>query len=392
MDEDEQLRDLMLAVDLPPTGADIGLAKATGRQRARRRTIVAGAAAMLVVVSGTGYFALGGIRQGVGPQAQAGQAQEGPVAGCSVDILDAPAGGSAEATAVDPTGRTIVGTVRTAAGQSNAVRFEGGRAVPYAGAAGTVVAINANGLLIGYDDVDQASHMLGWTYHNGKKSMLAKLDGYDYVFPTAVNSRGDVVGAAMGDANDDTVPVLWPADKPGTVRTLAMPAGFGTPNTGGSQAVGVAEDGTVVGVARGAPIRWTPDGTPSALPTPAGDRYGAPSALRGHYAYGSVNANDENRNVAVRWDLGSGVMKVLEGAPYDVADGTPGGWSITMGGDYREPTRITPDGTVEKLPLPRGMLPAPKGTGVIAHSISDDGATITGATWGDQRRPVIWHC
>ncbi|HZM80058.1 MAG TPA: hypothetical protein VFC19_30355 [Candidatus Limnocylindrales bacterium] len=391
MYDDEQLRELMLAVEVPRTSADIARAKATGRRRARRNRIAIGVVVILAI-SGTTYFALDRTHSNAGQQFQPAQSRTSPVVGCTVEVLEVPAGGRARAVAVDPAGRTIVGTVYNAQGQGNAVRFEGGRSFPYSGATGSAVAINADGLLVGYDDVDQASHTLGWTYRDGTKSMLAKLNGFLYTIPIGVNARGDVVGAAIGDALDDTRPVLWPADKPGTVRQLAVPTGFGERDTIDSRAIGVADDGTIVGSAHGAPIRWAPDGTPSALPVPPGYRYATVEALRGRYVYGWVNVIDSNRNAAVRWDLDNDTMKVLEGAPYDVTDGTPDGWTLTSGGDTREPARITPDGAVELLPLPQGELPARTGMEVLANAISDDGATIAGATWSDDQRPVIWRC
>ncbi|WP_326999868.1 hypothetical protein OHA72_32635 [Dactylosporangium sp. NBC_01737] len=385
MHEDEHLRDLMLAVDVPPTTADIGLAIATGRRQARRGSIVAGAAAALVVAAGTTY-ALGVTAPGGGDRGvQAGPPTDASYADCTVDVLDVT--GPAGSPAVDPAGRTVVGTVGGVV-----VRFDDGRAVPYPGATGEVVAVNDAGVIAGYDEVDQASHMLAWTYRNGTKTMLAKLPGYDYTFPTAVNARGDVVGGAMGEANDDTVPVLWPADQPGKVRALAMPAGYGHPNTGGSQAVGLTDDGVVVGNVHGAPVRWSPDGTPSLLPTPPGHEYATVMVLRGGIVYGMAAVIGENRVVALRWDMGIDLVTVLVGVPYDVTDGTPGGWMITTGGDYNQPTRVTPQRTVERLPLPPGVLLPPNGPGAVATTISDDGRTITGATAADDRRPLVWHC
>ncbi|MEV4516592.1 hypothetical protein AB0K00_47540 [Dactylosporangium sp. NPDC049525] len=387
MDEDDYLRDLMLAVDVPPTTADIGLAIATGRRQARRGTIVAGAAAAALVVAAGTTYALGVAPTGGGGRGvQAGPPTDASYADCTVDQLEVT--GPAGIPAVDPAGRVIVGTVG-----GTAVRFDNGRTVPYPGATGQVVAVNNAGVIVGYDEVDQASHGLAWTYHNGTKTMLAKLAGYDYSFPTAVNARGDVVGAAMGEANDDTVPVIWPADRPGTVRALAMPAGYGEPNTGGSQAVGLTDDGHVVGNVRGAPTRWSPDGTPALLPTPPGHEYATVTALRGAIVFGMAAVTGENRVVAIRWDLGLDQVTVLVGVPYDVTDGTPGGWAITTGGDYNQPTRVTPQRTVEQLPLPPGVLLPPNGPGAVAYSISDDGRTITGATATDgNRRPLIWHC
>ncbi len=387
MHDQERLRELMLAVDVPPTNADIQRAKATGRRRARRNRVAIGVAAMLAV-SGTAYLTANSVgRQPMPP----GQLPSGPVADCTFDVVQVPAGSQARAVAVDPAGQTVVGTIYTAQWQGNAVRFEDGRIVPYPGATGNAVAISADGLLVGYDEVDQESHTLAWTYRDGKKTMLAKLDGFLYTVAEAVNARGDVVGAAMGDALDDTVPVIWPAETPGTVRRLAVPAGFGEPRTTDSRAVGVSDDGTVVGSAHGAPIRWAPDGTPSALPVPAGYRHARPAALRGHYVYGSVNVVAEHRNAAVRWDLTDGTMKVLDGVPENVTDGTPGGWSLTTGDDSRQPARVTPDGDAESLPRPQSGSAA-TGMDVFASSISDDGATIAGTTGGAKPRPVIWHC
>jgi hypothetical protein len=323
------------------------------------------------------------VMDNVGGQVPVGQAPSGQGIGCTVEVVTIPAGSQGRAVAVDPSGRTIVGTVYDAQGRGNAVRFEDGRAVAYPGASGNAVAVNAGGLLVGYDDVDEASHTLGWTYRDGKKSMLPKLAGFPYTVPIGVNARGDVVGAAMGDGLDDTVPVLWPADKPGTVNQLAVPNGFGERGTSDARAVAIGEDGTVVGSVHAAAIRWAPDGTASALPVPDGFRFGRPVSLQGRYVYGSGSFFAERRNVAVRWDLADGTMKVLEGVPDDIADGTAQGWSVTNGGDSREPVRVTPEGNAEKLPVPR--------TGALANAISDDGATIAGVVWDDPR-PLIWHC
>jgi hypothetical protein len=101
-----------------------------------------------------------------------------------------------------------------------------------------------------------------------------------------------------------------------------------------------------------------------------------------------------NRVEAVRWQLSSGEVMVLRGAPSDLVDGTPTGWAVTGGGDERAPARVAAPGTVELLPLPAGGQPYPAGAGAFAASVSDDGTVITGATGtgtGD-RRPLIWRC
>ncbi|MET7420115.1 hypothetical protein [Dactylosporangium sp. NPDC005555] len=387
MSEDERLRDLMLAVEVPPTTADIGLAIATGRrQAARRGTTLAGAAAALALAGGTAY-ALGVTPSpgGSGGAPTGQQPQGAPFAACTVDTVDV--GVPTGIPVVDPAGRLIVATAG-----GTAARLADGAFTPYTSATGQVVAVNAAGTVVGYDEVDEASHMLAWTYRDGTKTPLAKLTGYAYTVPTAVNARGDVAGYAMGEANDDSVPVVWPADRPGTVRALAVPAGYGEPGTSGSQAAGIGDDGTAVGNVRGAATRWSPDGTPALLPVPPGHDLTIATAMRGGHAYGLARVVGADRNSALRWDLTAGTVTVLTGAPDDITDGTPTGWAITTGGDYNQPTRIAPDGTVERLPLPPGLQLPPKGPGAVAASISDDGTTITGATATTDRHLLIWHC
>ncbi|MFF5227785.1 hypothetical protein [Dactylosporangium sp. NPDC000521] len=387
MTTEEELRDLLLAVEVPPTTADIGLAIATGRrQAARRGAILAGAAAALVVAGGTAY-ALGATAPDTHRDTPTAQGpQDPPFAACTLDTIQVP--GAPGTPVVDPSGRHVVGSVGGIAS-----RITDGQAVPYPGAFGEVVAVNVDGLIAGYDDTVGSSQQLAWTYHDGAKTMLPKLAGYPYTTPTAVNARGDVVGYASGESGDDNVPVLWPADRPGTVVALSMPPGFGEPGTGGSHASGVSDDGTVVGVVRGVAVRWLHDGSARLLPLPPGYEGAQVVAVRGTFAYGWAAVTGGNRVVPVRWFLPSSSDDpafVMAGAPFDIVDGTPTGWSITGGGDLREPVRIAPDGTVKRLPLPPGVRPLPAGRGAGARSISDDGRTVTGAT-GD-RRLLIWHC
>jgi uncharacterized membrane protein len=376
----EKIRELMRAVSVPPTGADIGLAKATGRRRKRNQRMMTGALALLIAGSGT-YFAVDGLRPGRGQQSATGQTQFG----CTVEVLDVPSGSRGRALAVDSSGQIVAGSLYNSQWQASAVRFVDGRTVRYPELTGTVVALNTEGLIVGYDDADSQSHTLGWTYHDGKKSMLVSPAGYQYTRPIDVNARGDIVGTAFRDALDDSVPVLWPADKPGTVQELAVPDGFGDQKVSSAQAVGVTDDGTVIGNVRGVPVRWAVGGIPSVLPVPVEHRYASVSVVRGRYAYGSVQLAAAERNAAARWDLQSGQIKVHENGPADVADGTSDGWSVSAPSADWAPMLISPDGLAEPLPLPQG-LPA------AAFAMSDDGKTIVGATGTGDPQPVIWHC
>jgi hypothetical protein len=202
--------------------------------------------------------------------------------------------------------------------------------------------------------------------------------------PQGINARGDVVGYAMGDALDLSIPVLWPADRPGTVVKLKLPSGVGVKGVVMSRATGIGDDGTIVGVVKGAPVRWKPDGTGSALPLPSSDNNGGyVNGVRGTVAFGIFYGKGVVE--LLRWDLTAGTVTSLGADSGSLLSGTSSGWVVTWGEDHNPAARISPGG--QRIPLTQ-----PSGGGAIAVSVSDDGATIVGFVAGTTKRPVVWHC
>ena len=288
-------------------------------------------------------------------------------------------GGHARVRATDPSGRYIVG-FRLAGEKSTVVLWTDGERRDLA-VDGSPVAVNANGVIVGYSGSDDTSS--AWIYRDGHATPLPKPTGYGGTMVLGVNTRGDAVGYAMQGALDRNVPVYWPADQPGTVRKLTVPSNLGDHSMSAMRASGINDDRTIVGWARGVPVRWTPDGAPHALPLPGGYTMGTPQHVRGRYAYGNAGRIGDGRLPVVRWDLVAGTATVVVDGVFQVADGTPTGQ--TLAGDLESADElIEPDGTRMRLPEPEETI--------MAWSISDDGKTIVGSAGPEGDTPVIWRC
>ena len=385
MYEEAELHDLMVALDVPPTRADVQKAIATGRRRDRRRTVFGAAAAVLVVAGAAGYLSTQvhrDTRPGPPPAGPPSVAAP-PPPGCVVETYPIPAGRSdGSVNAVDDNGGHLVGALYTG-DVATPVAWKDGKPVPLAGATGTPVAVNTNGVVAGFQ-TNQQDEYQAWIWHDGQFTMLAKVKGYKWTMPLAINAKGDVVGYAMGDALDINAPVLWPAGKPGTVVKLRLPAGVGAKGVSMSRATGIDEHGTIVGVVKGVPVRWLADGTAKALPLPAADNNGGyVNAIRGRFAFGVFYGKSTVE--VVRWDLTTGTVTSLGADSGGMLSGTFGGAVVTWGEAGNPAARITPDG--KRIPLA-----APKGGPGVAVATSGDGTTIVGFSASDRHQPVVWHC
>jgi hypothetical protein len=388
-----ELRHLMAAIDVPPTRADVQQAMVDGRRRSRNRAVVGAAVAVLVVAGGV--VAVTQVNRPSSatpvPATPASKA-----AGCTVETYKVPEKWTAGTIdAIDDTGRYLVGTLSTGTVRTP-VRWQHGVPAPLAGATGSAGPVNSSGVVAGAD-IDENDHLLGWVWKNGKMTRLAAPSGYLWTVPQGINARGDVVGFATS-ALYVSIPVLWPADHPGTVVKLQMPAGLGASHANFSRATGIDEHGTIVGVILGRPVRWSADGlaTPLPLPGPAptsgGGDAGTVGAIRGHFAFGTFYAkpagstlNDKSLVTAVRWDLRAGTVTSLAVGHFNGVSGAATGGAVTWNDDPNPSARITPDGRL--IPLNQ-----PSGGGALALEMSADGSTIIGQTRGDSSRPVVWHC
>jgi len=146
-----------------------------------------------------------------------------------------------------------------------------------------------------------------------------------------------VVGNSIGDG---WRPVVWPANRPGTVRALPLPAGL--PN--GALAAGIDEDGSVTSVLSpyppGTPYLWPARGIPHALPVPAGSEGGTADAIQGGMVAGNVFAGNATRPAL--WNLATGGFTLHEavdtGAVSVNGRGTIGGGGAIIHADGRVST------------------------------------------------------
>jgi probable HAF family extracellular repeat protein len=374
-----ELRALMTTVDVPPTKADVGRAIATGRRRSRRQAVFGAAAAVLVV---TGSFAaVQQFTKGSAPvpiPAAPPSAAKAPPPGCDVETYAS----NGSVNAVDDSGQYLVGAVYTG-NTPSPVRWRDGKPTPLNGTTGTPTAVNGSGVVVGFDSNDQDQYQ-GWVWHDGQMTRLGKAAGYKWTMPMAINARGDIVGYAMGDALDVNTPVLWRADRPGTAVKLKLPSGVGVSGVGMSRATGIGDDGTIVGVAKGAPVRWRPDGTGSALPLPSANNNGGyVNTIRGHFAVGVFYGKGFVH--LVRWDLTAATVTSLGSDSGGLLSGTADGGMVTWGDDKDPAARITPDG--HRIPLTQ-----PDAGAAIATAVTADGTTIVGFTAGTTHHPLVWHC
>lgn len=145
--------------------------------------------------------------------------------------------------------------------------------------------------------------MDAFTYRSGRFTMLPAPNPGDETEAFAINSRGDVVGRSWNP--DGHRLVVWPADRPGTVRVLNGPDG----QPAEALASDIDEDGTVVGyllpLPPGDPYVWPADGRPYPLPRPEGSSGGV-AAIRLGVVAGSVFEDSAQAPTPTVWNLRTG--------------------------------------------------------------------------------------
>jgi uncharacterized membrane protein len=385
MDENE-LKGLMLAVEVPPSPADVQQAMATGRRRNRGRALLA-AGAGVAVFAAIGTFVVTEPMR-AGPHGTSGTpdatAPAQAKSRCVPTLLETPGGAPGTVMTIDPDGTQIGG--RLDVNPPQAILWRDGKVVDLpAGATGTIADVVGD-TVVGYSTTP-ADESTGWVWRDGKVTTLAKVKGYPWTRPHAVNAKGVIAGWVHGTSPDDTVPVTWSSD--GTVHRLQLPAY--RPGERSGTARDIADDGTIVGEAGGFPMLWWPDGTPEGLGTPWGDenKSGIAWAIAGRYVYGSGDG------VETRWVLQDGSLFSTASLPdageFGARAGTADGTALLAGDGLQKPAgRI---GLDDKGPVPIDELRGPDGEMTMASAISTDGNTIGGTILGGGRgRPTIWRC
>lgn len=332
------------------------------RARARRHTLFATA------------LAAGLLIPLVPAAAQAAPATGAPT--CQMIALPTPEGTVSSVNGADPTGRYMVGDASTGYPDYvfTGLLWKNGRLTEIDASSLQHVMlsmedVNRHGVAVGERTTDYGSfHKDAFIYRDGRFTMLpAPIQGAS-TDAVAINSRGDVVGNVTGAV------VVWPANRPGTVRVLTQPDGWTN-----ATATDVDEDGTVVGYVGGfppgTPYVWPAVGTPHPLPIPAGSEGGTADAIRLGMVAGNVfppPTGPVNATAPTLWNLRTGSFTIRS----DVAAGafSVNRWGTIGGGG----AIIHADGRV-----------VPILSGAFVNAMTDRGVGA-GTTTYAMGQAVIW--
>ncbi|QWF85116.1 hypothetical protein [Amycolatopsis sp. CA-230715] len=250
----------------------------------------------------------------------------------------------------------------------------------------TTTGVNRGGTVVGMAYQTPNGFPSAIRSRDGKLERLPELPGADASRAEGVNDAGDIVGGVETtvDGSPYWNPVIWPADKPGTVVKLA-----GLPATEAS-ATGIDQDGTVLvevddpGGNR-VPYLWK-DGKARKLSFPG-------------KGYDVVTRGISNGRVIGQVDYPSGssggVLWERDGKPKAMKQG------VDIEGLNRDGQIVgrTEDPSwhvfgVWKLTALDSTLRYSADHGLDLHVSSDDG-TIAGRTWkfpGGYDEPTVWKC
>jgi hypothetical protein len=423
-DEEDDGRLLLLPLrgdeGLPPgpSRVDVAAVMATGRRRVRvRRLIGAGcAAAAVLAVAAAVPVAADALRRPGPPVAQPAPATGGPTAAptgerpagaaaaptsCAVDELPpGPGADEATASAVDPSGRHIVGRDYRRGTAFGALTWQDGRPVPVdlSGVDQQLAAVNSAGAAVGSSYLRSVQR--AWHYLDGR---VTRLGAQTAATALAIGDSGLVAGARMtAPESTSPVPVIWRSPAEAAVD-LERPGRrwFG-------YAVAVAPDDAVVGwlstktveTSRG--YLWDSTGELTALPLPTVDGRQAdgfePVSAGERWVTGRAFLLDENGFTwrYVRYDRTTGRF-----APYPAEipyarGGNAAGWLV---GNVIEPMGMKAAPARDGGPTlftEAGRLRLPEAAGMREHfpaGVSADGRVIVGQALADGRlKALVWRC
>jgi hypothetical protein len=264
----------------------------------------------------------------VAAPAQAAPAQAAPPGTtCTISTLPVPAGTTRSGVNTgDPSGRYLVGDAAVIVNGystfANLVWVDGQlRDVPLPWPDGVIRGVNSHGSLIGFRS-GTGGVQRAWVSRGGRFVDLPTAYPGDAAYPAAINARGDVLGLEYGPTSGPSHVVRWPANRPGTVRVLAVPDGVL-----GGQPMDIDDDGTAVGNAfsagRMVGIVWPAHGAPYLLHGSTGSGMSGAYAIRKGWVGGWTDA--ASGSVPARWNLRTGAVETVDasGPAFDVnAHGT----------------------------------------------------------------------
>jgi len=405
VERDADVRGWLSSVEPPELRLTPAATIRAGRTRARRRRlVVSGAAAIAVLAVAAMPAVASNLRQGgrtPAPSEQPGASASAAVV-CKATPLAVPDGLARKgalkniviATAIDPSGRYIVGRTHGSVNNSPAaVLWTDGKPaiLPTEGEDVVPTAVNSHGVVVGRGWMKAAPPMSGgfaWIYRDGKASQLTMPSGYtqDLGSPT-VNEAGAVLAIVYTPDRSHQAVVLWSAgatDQPQVLSALSDKSIRG---------VGFGTDGKPVAWSRSAkgPVLWSADGRHRTLPLVGGKSGWVVTTIRGPWAVGTaLPESGKVSQVPLRWDLRGGELTVLPAARLgNAVDVNPAGDVLV----WNEIVRA--DGRVVTLTVPAGRQAA-------AVGFSDAGTTIVGLVGPEKEAtspsevvpevPTVWHC
>lgn len=405
MISENDLRDRLDAVDVPPTGLRVETLVAQGRKRVlQRRTVRAacGVALATGLLVGVPSVLLnpggGGTTNPIGDEPASSASAEGPreptaVPGlptvrCAGKMLAVPAGmTTVQPVAVDTSGRYIVGNdVRMSeldtpegkvagVGDSQAILWTDGtpQALPKLGDWVSASAVNADGVVAAIAGPKDKWADAVIRYTGGVPHKLTPLTG-KWTFESAeINTAGDIVANATRQStagNRIDAVMLWKAGAQ-TATKLPLPLG--------AEARSILDDDRIVGVlAKGSQISdlnsyvWTPQGKGTKLENPQGQN-GSVYEARGDWATGNLWP----AGAVARWNLKTGeVTEVAVDAPGNSINAS--GWIASAGTILRDDANVElqlADDDVKGEPI----------------AVSDTGVVV-GLPFDGSSGAISWRC
>lgn len=395
-DHEAGFRNLLSAVELPPSGFTATDLVHTGRRlrRRRRQWLAAGAAGLTVLMVGSafGVAELTG-RPATGPSPdpgrQLGAAAPTPAA-CTVQKLALPPGASGgDVNASSPSGRYLAGLVVAEEDMGKPFRWDGTRAKPIPiDGSGEAHGVNDSGVVVGEGRTPDR-RTFAWAYVDDVVVELPIPNGYRGAEATAINAAGKITGVLFD--GDRLAAAVWQGPTADArVDVLDAP--------GGAMAFGISDSGVVVGGLHdgSSAYRWDADGRGRRLAGVAGAEGGGAHGVRGDWAYGLLpKAGKPARsdaeptpsgglsvdwNIAVVWDLRTGQPQAVDDGRVEAI--TPTGQMVVNHPDDTTSIRAV-DGTLRALP------PVSAGSRAYGYALADDGVQAAGTSAG---KPVRWSC
>lgn len=392
MNEEQELRDRLWAADVPPSRVEVDALLRAGRGRVFRRRSgqaaigVALAVGALVTVPTlvTGASKRPATQSAASPVAT--PATAAPAKACAVTALPVPAGMKRVATtAVDPTGRFIVGN-NTVGQDFRPILWTDGKAqaLPVPEKSVQLTAVNASGVVVGLAEDGPDSYV--FRYANGQYTKLETPPGKWHPYPTpTINAAGDVVINAEPQGNVEgkgKISLIW---KAGSTTATRLPL----PPT--ASVHDITDDGTVIGTiyknGHGvAGYAWDQQGKGRKLETPAG-RATAAYAAEGDWVVGGLWPDMMpalwNIRTGERIEVGATAVtraKKQGDGPGPANAVNASGVVVAGGFVYRDGHAVT--------------LEAPDGETVRAAAVADNnlivGRSVDGA--GENIGPKVWRC